>query len=709
MLWNSRHPGLSCAFCRRNDDCPEKYGKKETYDCGITLHYYCLIMSSGLYQRGKENEGIYGFLPVDIKKELHRATKITCNVCRKRGASIGCTVAKCRKSFHFPCGVAKQCIFQFTGQFASYCWEHKPVQKVAPAAKWANSSHACAVCLESIDTLPSYDVLKSPCCKNTWLHRQCVQYQALSAGMFFFRCTICSNKDEFQQEMLRMGIHVPEKDASWELEENAYQELLQRYQRCDVRKCLCKNGREYAETEGKWDIVLCKYCGSSGTHLACSTLVRCLQDWECPECRAIVHKSGMLFWKYLSSNRKRTGHHESVHSSPKCPRLSSETQKETRNRQMFATRPIADILEDLRSQINLKIITTFNVDKNNIWDGYLKKIRYKDLNPASTICVKFLDHDRQREVDDLENPCNEFFSLLLHNLQNSTLFEGSATSKNLNLDSRALRWGRYFEAGRVFAMSIVHGGRSPGFLSTTLFNCLAYGPEMAEPTIEDVKHFDLLQKIGKIKGSSTLEELKMYVKEYADYLSIAGCLRPVWSLGDKEMLVKDMLTFHVINRVRSPFERFREGLKFLGVLENIQKYPEAFVELFCHRPKKLTSEIFEKLFSIKYSQDKKNRNNQESRIIRFWKEYLGEIEGGKAAASFEEILTFATGDNAVPSISFHPNPTIEFMHADGKIQYRFPTAQMRQNCLKLPMSKTYKAFKESMDFAICNTHIPDRD
>lgn len=37
------------------------------------------------------------------------------------------------------------------------------------------------------------------------------QYQALSAGIFFFRCTVCNNKDKFQEEMLRMGIHIPEK------------------------------------------------------------------------------------------------------------------------------------------------------------------------------------------------------------------------------------------------------------------------------------------------------------------------------------------------------------------------------------------------------------------------------------------------------------------------------------------------------------------
>lgn len=33
-------------------------------------------MSSGIWQRGKEEEGVYGFLVEDIKKEVHRASKL---------------------------------------------------------------------------------------------------------------------------------------------------------------------------------------------------------------------------------------------------------------------------------------------------------------------------------------------------------------------------------------------------------------------------------------------------------------------------------------------------------------------------------------------------------------------------------------------------------------------------------------------------------
>lgn len=79
------------------------------------------------------------------------------------------------------------------------------------------------------------------------------------------------------------------------------------------------------------------------------------------------------------------------------------------------------------------------------------------------------------------------------------------------------------------------------------------------------------------------------------------------------------------------------------------------------------------------------------------------FSGGATKASFEGILTFATGANYIPPISFLPSPSITFLHKKGIIQNRFPAGQTSRNCLKLPMSKTYEEFKESMDFAICNT------
>lgn len=42
----------------------------------------------------------------------------------------------------------------------------------------------------------------------------------------------------------------------------------------------------------KWEVKRCQCCGSSGTHLACSTLQSLEQNWECLDCRRITYNSG---------------------------------------------------------------------------------------------------------------------------------------------------------------------------------------------------------------------------------------------------------------------------------------------------------------------------------------------------------------------------------------------------------------------------------
>lgn len=59
-------------------------------------------------------------------------------------------------------------------------------------------------------------------------------------------------------------------------------------------------------------------------------------------------------------------------------------------------------------------------------------------------------------------------------------------SSTLCCISLALREDRYFIAGRAIAVSLVHGGPPPGFLSTTLFNCQVGGSESANPVLEDI-------------------------------------------------------------------------------------------------------------------------------------------------------------------------------------------------------------------------------
>ena len=46
---------------------------------------------------------------------------------------------------------------------------------------------------------------------STCTYTQYMQNQGLSAGRYYMRCPVCNDKDSYMQEMLKMGIAVPEK------------------------------------------------------------------------------------------------------------------------------------------------------------------------------------------------------------------------------------------------------------------------------------------------------------------------------------------------------------------------------------------------------------------------------------------------------------------------------------------------------------------
>uniref|UniRef100_A0A2K5CXI2 G2/M phase-specific E3 ubiquitin-protein ligase n=2 Tax=Aotus nancymaae TaxID=37293 RepID=A0A2K5CXI2_AOTNA len=699
LKMNENKPGdsqnLACVFCRKNDDCPNKYGEKKTNEkWNLTVHYYCLLMSSGIWQRGKEEEGVYGFLIEDIRKEVNRASKLKCCICKKNGASIGCVAPRCKRSYHFPCGLQKECIFQFTGNFASFCWNHRPVQIASNNYK---ESLPCTICLEFIQPIPSYNILRSPCCKNAWFHRDCLQVQAINAGVFFFRCTICNNSDIFQKEMLRMGIHIPEKDASWELEENAYQELLQHHERCDVRRCRCKEGRDYNAPDSKWEIKLCQCCGSSGTHLACSSLRSWEQNWECLECRGIIYNSGEFqkAKKHVLPNSNNVGITDCLleESSPKLPRQSPGSQSKDLLRQGSKfRRNVSTLLIELGFQIKKKTKRLY-INKANIWNSALDGFRNKSFNPSYAIEVAYVI-ENDNFGSEQPGSKQEFLSLLMQHLENSSLFEGSL-SKNLSLNSQALKENLYYEAGKMLAISLVHGGPSPGFFSKTLFNCLVYGPENTQPILDDVSDFDVAQIIIRINTATTVADLKSVINECSNYLEFIGCLRLITTLSDKYMLVKDILVYHVIQRVQEPFKSFKQGLKTLGVLETIQAYPEAFCSILCHKPDSLSAKILSDLFTVHTLPDVK--------ALGFWNSYLQAVEDGKSTTTMEDILIFATGCSSIPPAGFKPTPSIECLHMD------FPVGNKCNNCLAIPITNTYKEFQENMDFAIRNTLRLDKE
>ncbi|XP_043462179.1 putative uncharacterized protein DDB_G0277255 isoform X2 [Leptopilina heterotoma] len=289
-------PGKVCCFCGLADINELEYGK--IYELGnIVTHYYCLLLSSMMQQKGRDDQGILGFLSADIEKEVKRGKRLVCYHCKKNGATLGCCNTKCKRIFHLPCGLKAGSLHQFYSEFRSYCINHRPKQlidgRVLEEVQNAETT-LCYICYDNVNYRDILAMLWAPCCKkNAFFHRKCVQQLANSSG-YFFKCPLCNNKKEFQEAMLEHGIFIPSQDASWELVPNAFQELLYRHNKCDAETCVCPKGRNHSGSNAKWELVLCQMCGSQGIHRHCGHLKWTTSLWECDDCRLILDKSSLV-------------------------------------------------------------------------------------------------------------------------------------------------------------------------------------------------------------------------------------------------------------------------------------------------------------------------------------------------------------------------------------------------------------------------------
>lgn len=146
-----------------------------------------------------------------------------CYYCKNTGATIGCCQSGCPRSFHLPCASKMGCLFEFKNTFESYCHEHHGVR--TPTAEQFPNDLCCSICFDEMGSFHPVNSVRSPCCnKNSWYHKRCLMQLAQTTG-YFFNCPLCNNGDEFRETLVMKGVFIPDRDASWESEPNAFAEV----------------------------------------------------------------------------------------------------------------------------------------------------------------------------------------------------------------------------------------------------------------------------------------------------------------------------------------------------------------------------------------------------------------------------------------------------------------------------------------------------
>lgn len=259
--------------------------KTRSYIIEIVFLYQLLqLLSTRLPQNGRDEAGILGFLDADIKKWVKSCRYTKCCYCKKNGASIECSRISCKKNFHLICGKENDCLFEFVDAFKSYCHEHHGLNKHNPHPILPRS---CFICHGSMGHYNPVKWIPS-CCNRGWFHGDCMRENAISAG-YLFKCPLCGcSKDEYIQLIRERGIFLPDRDASWELEPNAY-DSFQLTLSCNAKPCLCPYGPIHAvkQSKSKWFLLKCIFCGSNAMHKLCSN--NNSNQYKCADCTIDVN------------------------------------------------------------------------------------------------------------------------------------------------------------------------------------------------------------------------------------------------------------------------------------------------------------------------------------------------------------------------------------------------------------------------------------
>ncbi|CAM4603148.1 unnamed protein product [Leuciscus chuanchicus] len=119
---------IICVLCEKSDE-NEITGPLSSKE-NISAHQNCLLFASGIYcQHSPTYDDLFGFAVEDVRKERRRGQKLFCHHCKKRGATAGCDVKRCKHSYHYPCAIearARAIEDNTEGKYILFCELHDP-------------------------------------------------------------------------------------------------------------------------------------------------------------------------------------------------------------------------------------------------------------------------------------------------------------------------------------------------------------------------------------------------------------------------------------------------------------------------------------------------------------------------------------------------------------------------------------------------------
>ncbi|XP_051786206.1 G2/M phase-specific E3 ubiquitin-protein ligase-like isoform X2 [Erpetoichthys calabaricus] len=159
---------------------------------------------------------------------------------------------------------------------------------------------------------------------------------------------------------------------------------------------------------------------------------------------------------------------------------------------------LPDIIANLSHHIDHGRVSRFSIARSNVWDGAVRGFKRTTYSETCDMLVRFTDDAGIFEDGiDTGGPRREFLTLLMNHLKDRPIFDGPTGQRYLFYNANALREDEYFLAGKMIAVSVVHGGPGPHFLSEDLVLYLAGQPSF-KATVNDVTEEEIKKAMQEI-------------------------------------------------------------------------------------------------------------------------------------------------------------------------------------------------------------------
>ncbi|XP_067418813.1 histone-lysine N-methyltransferase SETDB2 [Emydura macquarii macquarii] len=119
---------IKCAFCPADEECAIMYIAEKQ---NLAVHQDCLLYSSGFVESEEHNPENQDtrFDVASVQSEIRRGKRLMCNFCRKKGATVGCEIKTCRRSYHYFCALCDDAALETDGGqgiYRVFCPKHDP-------------------------------------------------------------------------------------------------------------------------------------------------------------------------------------------------------------------------------------------------------------------------------------------------------------------------------------------------------------------------------------------------------------------------------------------------------------------------------------------------------------------------------------------------------------------------------------------------------